>query len=154
MKGLKTMLLPELLPLPPHQAAGHLLDIQQQQQQDLSRHPRAVQLGSQQPLLPIQVPSSISFSNKHPSSSSKHPYKVYNSNLLQPQLQPDLLHQELQTSHLLLLLQQASNLPSKPTNMCQCRGSRQPQPNPFKTQSQMRSLQGHPLSRTPQMCQQ
>jgi hypothetical protein len=57
MKGLKRVLVAELLPHPPHQAAGHLPDMPQQQY--LSRHPLAVQRGFQQPLLPNPVPSSI-----------------------------------------------------------------------------------------------
>ena len=154
MKGLRRALMAELLPPPPHQAAGHLLDIQQQLQ-DPSRHPRAVYPGFQQPLLLNPVPSSI---NHHCSSKhicSRQPSRLCSSNLFQLQLQQNLPHQQLQSSPLLLLLpQQFSNPPSNPTNMCQCRGSHRLQAYPLKTQSQMRSLLKHPLSRTPQMCQQ
>ena len=152
----------ELLPPPPHQAAGHLWDIQQQLQ-DPSRHPRAVYPGFQQPLPLNPVPSSSnhpcssnSISSKHICSSSRQPSRLCSRNHFQLQLQQNLPHQQLQSSPLLLLLllQQFSNPPSNPTNMCQCRGSHRLQAYPLKTQSQMRSLQGHPPSRTPQMCQQ
>jgi hypothetical protein len=101
MKGLKRVPLAEILPPHPHQAAGHLPD--SPQQQDLSRHPPAVQRGSQKSLL-ITVPSSSvsnkqpsrskhTCSSKHISSSSNHPTRLCNSNLLQLQLQQNLLHQ-------------------------------------------------------------